>query len=124
LKVIFRQIEETCSQKKEAKLLTELLNLEGVKVATKHQYEGIGIFLGIESIEKISVCRRCGLTSDKLHQNHRQIIKDLDWAEQALFFLTSSLRKGDTNASVIISSLVKIEISLFPNFAYSGFSNG
>jgi transposase len=71
--------------KKEAKLLTELLNLEGVKVATKHQYEGIGIILGIESNEKISVCRRCGLKSDKLHQNHRQIIKDLDWAEQALF---------------------------------------
>jgi transposase len=71
--------------KKEAKLLTELLNLKGVKVATKHQHEGIGIILGIESIEKISVCHRCGLTSDKLHQNHRQIIKDLDCAEQALF---------------------------------------
>jgi transposase len=71
--------------KKEVKLLTEVLNLEGVKVATKHQHEGIGIILRIESIEKESVCNRCGLKSDKLHQNHQQIIKDLDWGEQAVF---------------------------------------
>jgi transposase len=71
--------------KKEVKLLTEVLNLESVKVATKHQHEGIGIILRIESIEKESVCSRCGLKSDKLHQNHQQIIKDLDWGEQAVF---------------------------------------
>ena len=71
--------------KKEVKLLTEVLNLEGVKVAAKHQHEGIGIILRIESIEKESVCNRCGLKSDKLHQNHQQIIKDLDWGEQAVF---------------------------------------
>jgi transposase len=71
--------------KKELKLLTEVLNLEGVQVTSKHQYEGIGILLGVESSEKTSVCQRCGLKSDKLHQNHRQIIKDLNWGEQAVF---------------------------------------
>lgn len=70
---------------KELQLLTEILNLEGVKVSSKHQYEGIGIILGVESSEKKSVCQRCGLKSDKLHQNHRQIIKDLNWGEQAVF---------------------------------------
>jgi transposase len=71
--------------KKELQLLTEVLNIAGVKVTSKHQYEGIGILLGVESSEKTSVCQRCGLKSDKLHQNHRQIIKDLNWGEQAVF---------------------------------------
>ena len=71
--------------KKELQLLTEVLNLEGVKVTSKHQHEGIGIILEIESSVKTSVCQRCGLKSDKLHQNHRQIIKDLNWGEQAVF---------------------------------------
>lgn len=71
--------------KKELQLLTELLNLEGVKVTSKHQHEGIGIILGVELSEKASICKCCGLRSDKLHQNHRKIIKDLDWGEQAVF---------------------------------------
>jgi transposase len=71
--------------KKEVKLLTEVLNLEGVKVSEKHQHEGIGIILKIESIAKESTCNICGKKSDRLHQNHQQIIKDLDWGEQAIF---------------------------------------
>lgn len=71
--------------KKEQKLLTEVLNLEGVQVTSKQQYEGIGIILGIESLEKKSICDRCGASSDRLHQNHKQIIKDLAWGEQAVF---------------------------------------
>jgi transposase len=71
--------------KKELKLLTEVLNLEGIKVSDKHHHEGIGIILKIESIAKDSACKICRTKSDKLHQNHRQIIKDLDWGEQAIF---------------------------------------
>ena len=71
--------------KKELQLLTEVLKLEGVKVTSKQQHGGIGIILGVESSEKSSICQRCGLRSDKLHQNHRQIIKDLNWGEQAVF---------------------------------------
>lgn len=71
--------------KNELKLLTEVLNLEGVKVSHKHQREGIGIILKIESIAKESACNICGTKSNRLHQNHQQIIKDLDWGEQAVF---------------------------------------
>ena len=56
------------STKKELKLLTELLNLEGMKVSSHRQYEGIGIILQIEAIDRESVCGRCGSNSSKLHQ--------------------------------------------------------
>jgi transposase len=52
--------------KKELQLLTEVLNLEGVQVTSKHQHEGIGIILEVELSEKASVCQRCGLKSDKI----------------------------------------------------------
>lgn len=73
------------STKKELKLLTELLNLEGVKVSSHRQYEGIGIILQLEAIEKESSCSRCGSNSNKLHQNRWHIIKDLSWGEKAVF---------------------------------------
>ena len=73
------------STKKELKLLTELLNLEGVNVYSHRQYEGIGIILQIEAIDRESICGRCGLKSNKIHQNRRHIIKDLSWGEKAVF---------------------------------------
>ena len=76
--------EISMSTKKELKLLTELLNLEGIKVYSHRQYEGIGIILHIEQIKKESICGRCGTKSMRLHQNHRQIIKDLQWGEKAI----------------------------------------
>ena len=73
------------STKKELKLLTELLNLEGVKVSSHRQHEGIGIILQIEAIARESVCDRCGSNSSKLHQNRWHIIKDFSWGEKAVF---------------------------------------
>jgi transposase len=73
------------SSKKEIKLLTELLNLEGVKVVSHRQHQGIGIILQIESTDKESICHRCGANSLRLHQNHRYIVKDLSWGEQQVF---------------------------------------
>ena len=73
------------STKKELKLLTELLNLEGVNVYSHRQYEGLGIILQIEAIDRESICGRCGLKSNKIHQNRRHIIKDLSWGEKAVF---------------------------------------
>ena len=72
------------STKKELKLLTGLLNLEGVNVYSHRQYEGIGIILQIEAIDRESICGRCGLKSNKIHQNRRHIIKDLSWGEEVL----------------------------------------
>ncbi len=71
--------------KKGIKLLTEILNIEGIKVISQRQPEGIGIILQIEPIGKESVCPRCGTKSHRVHQNHRYIVKDLPWGEKALF---------------------------------------
>lgn len=67
--------------KKRIKLLTELLNIEGIKVISHRQHEGIGMILQVEPIRKESSCPRCGAKSHRLHQNHRYIIKDLPWGE-------------------------------------------
>jgi len=73
------------TSKKEIKLLTELLELSGVKVVSRHQHKGIGILLQIEPIRQESICHRCGEKSHKLHQNHRYILKDLPWGESPVF---------------------------------------
>lgn len=48
-------------------------------------HDGIGIILETESTESYSICPHCGTKSEKLHQNHRHIIKDLPWAEKPVF---------------------------------------
>lgn len=71
--------------KKGIKLLTELLNLEGIKVISHRQHERIGIILQLEPIRKESVCPRCRTKSHRVHQNHRYIVKDLPWGEKPVF---------------------------------------
>lgn len=71
--------------KKGIKLLTELLNLEGIKVISHRQHERIGIILQLEPIRKESVCPRCRAKSHRVHQNHRYIVKDLPWGEKPVF---------------------------------------
>jgi transposase len=71
--------------KKGTKNLTEVLNLEGMKVYSYQRESGVGIILQIEPIKKESVCPRCGTKSHRLHQNHRYIVKDLPWGEDQVF---------------------------------------
>jgi transposase len=71
--------------KKEIKFLTKLLNIEGIKVISHRQHEGIGIILQVERIGKESNCPRCGQKSHRLHQNHRYLVKDLPWGENFVF---------------------------------------
>jgi len=40
------------TSKKEIKLLTELRELSGVKVVSRHQHKGIGILLQVEPIKE------------------------------------------------------------------------
>ena len=47
------------TSKKEIKLLTELINIEGIKVVSHRQYQKIGIILQIESTSLESICPRC-----------------------------------------------------------------
>src|SRR4028118_1692558 len=67
------------------KVLTKILNIEGIKVISHSQQPGIGIMLQVDSISKESHCHRCGTKSHRLHQNHRYVVKDLSWGEKPVF---------------------------------------
>ena len=71
--------------KRDIKILTELLDLSGVKVISHRVHVGIGMILQVEQEKSFSICPRCGITSHKLHQNHRYIIKDLPFGEKEVF---------------------------------------
>jgi transposase len=67
------------------KLLTELLNLESVKVTSYQNLPQIGLILSTEILAKERSCGRCGKKSHKIHQNHRYIIKDLPISGQTVY---------------------------------------
>lgn len=71
--------------KRDIKILTEILDLSEVKVISHRLHDGIGIILQTEPIISYSICPRCGTKSSKLHQNHRHIIKDLSFGEKLVF---------------------------------------
>nr|WP_242045402.1 transposase family protein [Anabaena catenula] len=73
------------NRKKGIKILTEVLNIEDIKVISHRQHERIGIILQIEPTKKESVCPHCGTKSQRLHQNHRYIVKDLPWGEKPVY---------------------------------------
>lgn len=67
------------------KVLTELLNLQKIKVTSYRQHSGIGIILQVESLNSYSICHRCGTKSHRLHQNHRYLVKDLPLSGQPVY---------------------------------------
>ncbi len=67
------------------KLLTELLNLESVKVTKYQNLSQIGLILATEVLTKETCCDRCGKKSQKIHQNHRYLIKDLPISGQPVY---------------------------------------
>jgi len=73
------------SSKSGNKLLTELLNIEGIKVISKRQHEGIGIIFQIEQMNSYSICPYCRTLSRRLHQNHRYLVKDLPLSGQPVY---------------------------------------
>ena len=73
------------ASKRDIKVLTELLDLDDIKVISHRLHDGIGIILQIESKKLYSNCPRCGTKSHKLHQNHRHIVKDLPFGEKPVF---------------------------------------
>lgn len=76
---------ETMTAKYGTKILTELLNLDSIKVNSYRQHEGIGIIIQVDSLNKESTCPRCGKKSHRLHQNHRYLVKDLPLSGQAVY---------------------------------------
>jgi transposase len=73
------------TSKKDIKILTELLDLDDIKVISHRLHPGIGMILQTESKRLFSTCPRCGIKSHKLHQNHRHIVKDLPLGEKPVF---------------------------------------
>ena len=65
--------------KKDIKILTEILDLKDVKVISHRLHSGIGIILQTESKKSYSIYPNCDGISHKLHQNHRHIVKDLSF---------------------------------------------
>jgi len=65
------------------KTLTEILNLDSVKVNSYRQHEGIGIILQVELLKKRSTVLVVVVKSHRLHQNHRYLVKDLPRSGQA-----------------------------------------
>ncbi len=83
--IIFFGVFRVVVNKKDIKILTELLGLENVKVISHHLHDGIGIILQTESKISNSICPKCGTKSHKLHQNHRYIVKDLPFGDKPVF---------------------------------------
>ena len=66
-------------------LMTQLLNLEGMKVIDYRIIEGIGIILSLENTQKKIICPQCGNPTDLLHQNYYYTIRDLPWGTEPVY---------------------------------------
>ncbi|ARI79580.1 hypothetical protein BH695_0299 [Microcystis aeruginosa PCC 7806SL] len=66
-------------------ILDKFLNLKGTSIQGYLHLENIGIVCQIESKNQKAICPRCGLESDKLHQNHRHLVKDLPLSGQPVY---------------------------------------
>ncbi|BAG00651.1 ISL3-like element ISMae36 family transposase [Microcystis aeruginosa] len=66
-------------------ILDKFLNLKGTCIQGYLHLENIGIVCRIESKNQKATCPRCGLESDKLHQNHRHLVKDLPISGQPVY---------------------------------------
>ena len=82
------------SYKSGNKVLTELLNIKGIKVISKRQHEGINIILHVEQINLYSICPHCKKSSYRLHQNYRYLVKNLPLSGQPVYL------EIDDNSSV------------------------
>lgn len=78
-------------------LMTSLLNLPEFKVRDYQFTEGIGIFLELEKEQLKETCPSCGKLTEKLHQNHWYVVRDLPWGEQ-LVYLKINRRQMRCNA--------------------------
>lgn len=69
----------------ELKLMTKLLNLDGMKVKDYQFLDQIGICLYVENETKEIVCPKCGKKTNKIHQNHYSAVRDLPLMEQPVY---------------------------------------
>ena len=81
----------------ELKLMTKLLNLDGMKVKNYQFLENIGITLYIENEPRKVCCPQCGKTTNKLHKNNRYVVRDLPLMEQSVYLQINRRQMRCTN---------------------------
>ncbi len=64
------------------KLMTEFLDLDGLRVLSHQQYPKIGRILKVESTEKV---KNVWQQNKSIHQNYHYIVKDLPWGYSQIF---------------------------------------
>ena len=67
------------------KLIQDLLNLPHFKVVDYINQENLGIIVQVMARSKKAICPRCGTKSEKLHQNHLSLVKDLPFSNQEVY---------------------------------------
>ena len=69
----------------ELNIFNQIIKLPELKVKDYQFIEGFGVVLTVENIEKKARCPRCGQKSDRLHQNHEYLVRDLPQAEHQVY---------------------------------------
>ena len=59
--------------------MTDLLDLEGIKVIDYRLIEGIGIVLSLENTKKKVLCQKCGHTTDRVQTNNYQLVRPISF---------------------------------------------
>lgn len=90
------------TSKKELEFFTEMLGIEGVRVQSRQIAEGC-LFIVIESEDKRATCPKCGHTTDKLHQNHWHLIKDLPVGEMPVYLRSNRRRMRCDKCQTVFS---------------------
>lgn len=66
-------------------LLAKLLDLPGVLIKDYQFHKEIGVIIHIEGEQQQASCPKCDLKSDRLHQNHWHLVKDLPTATRVVY---------------------------------------
>ena len=69
----------------ELNIFNQIIKLPELKVRDYQFIEGFGVVLTLEKIEKKAHCPRCGKKSDRLHQNHEYLVRDLPTSEHQVY---------------------------------------
>ena len=69
----------------ELNIFNQIIKLPELKVKDYQFIEGFGVVLTVEKVEKKSGCPRCGKKSDRLHQNHEYLVRDLPISEHQVY---------------------------------------
>ena len=64
--------------------LTKILNLPGIIVKSTKEIEKT-LILEVEASSNTACCPGCQKVSNRLHQNHWHLVKDMAWAEKEVF---------------------------------------